>query len=87
MNKTTLMEFPCNFPVKIIGVNAQAFIDDIKTMVTKHFPDFSESEFTSQTSNQNKYVAITVTVPAKNQEMLDAFYQEVTKHPDIKMVL
>ncbi len=43
MTKTTLIEFPCNFPVKIIGVNSEVFIEEITTIVRKHFVDF-ESE-------------------------------------------
>jgi putative lipoic acid-binding regulatory protein len=87
MTKTTLMEFPCNFPVKIIGTNSQAFLNDIKKIVMKHFSDFKEDDLAHKSSQQSTYLAITVKVLAQNQEMLDAFYQDVTKHPDIKMVL
>lgn len=87
MTKSTLMEFPCLFPVKIIGTNSTQFLDEIKQIVLKHFPDFDPKNLSHKVSDKNNYLAITVSVLAKNQESLDAFYREITQHPDIKMVL
>lgn len=86
-DKKTLLEFPCLFPVKIIGTNGPAFQEEVHEIVLKHFPDFDKKDLNSNASKNNQYIAITVTVFAINQEMLDAFYQEITKHPDMKMVL
>lgn len=87
MTQTTLMEFPCNFPVKIIGINSLVFIGDVKSITIKHFPNFKDEDLTHKISEKNNYLAITAIVYAENQMMLDAYYQELTKHPDIKMVL
>jgi len=87
MTKTTLIEFPCLFPIKIIGINSQQFIDEIKGIVFNHFPHFSDEFFTYTESKQNNYVAITVTVLATDQTMLDNFYKEISQHPSVKMVL
>ena len=87
MNKTTLIEFPCLFPVKIIGLNNDFFIDEIKEIVLKHAPNFQDCDFSHKLSEKNNYLAITVRILALNQEMLDEFYQDVTKHPHVKMVL
>ncbi|MDR3442337.1 MAG: DUF493 domain-containing protein [Legionella sp.] len=87
MTKTTLMEFPCHFPIKIMGTNTPAFLDEIKAIATAHFPEIELDAVTSKHSKAGNYLAITVTVYAENQEMLDAFYRDITKHPEIKMVL
>jgi hypothetical protein len=87
MAKTTLIEFPCLFPVKIIGLNTQLFIDEIKQITKKHFLDFDEQNFSQKLSQKNNYLAISVKVYAQNQESLDAFYQEITKHEQVRMVL
>ncbi len=87
MTKQTLMEFPCDFPVKIIGNNSEFFLEDIKKIVLQHFPDFELNHLKHKLSENNNYLAITATVHALNQDMLDSFYQDLTKHPDIKMVL
>jgi putative lipoic acid-binding regulatory protein len=88
MEKTTLLEFPCQFPIKIIGSNSPTFLSEIKEIIVKHFPDFNDEVALSQKmSQENKYMAISIEVLAKNQETLDEFYKDVCKHPDIKMVL
>lgn len=87
MTKETLLEFPCDFPVKIIGTNSPNFLKEIEGIVKKHVPNFKEDQLKQNLSQKGNFLAITVTVLAENQEMLDALYKELTKHPDIKMVL
>lgn len=87
MTRTTLIEFPCDFPVKIIGTNCDNFLAEIKQITIKHFPDFKDDSLTHKISEKSNYLAATVTVYAVNQSMLDAFYQDLTKLPNVKMVL
>ena len=87
MNKTTLIEFPCNFSVKIIGSNTNSFFEEIYAIVQAHFPNAEHHSLTKNLSQKSNFLAITATVYVENQEMLDNFYRELTKHPDIKMVL
>lgn len=87
MKNNSLIEFPCNFPIKIIGVNTSEFLNEITSIIFNHFPDLDSSALTHKSSQQSNYLAITVTVIAKNQSMLDAFYIEINQHPDVKMVL
>jgi putative lipoic acid-binding regulatory protein len=83
----TLMEFPCEFPIKIIGNNTEAMKTAITEITCRHFVTFVPETIEFKNSAKGNYLAITVTVLAENQEMLDAFYREVTQHPEIKMVL
>ncbi|CAM2910274.1 YbeD family protein [Legionella worsleiensis] len=87
MTNKSIIEFPCDFPVKIIGINSDVFLEEIKTIVNVHFPAFDHKNLTHKVSEKSSYLAITVTVCATNQEMLDSFYQDLTKHPHVKMVL
>ena len=81
------MEFPCSFAVKVIGVDSPIFLEDIKKIVLNHFPNFELGSLVYKESGNKNYLAITATVLATSQEMLDLFYQELTRHPDVKMVL
>lgn len=87
MTKPTLIDFPCRFSVKIIGVNAPLFMEEITEITCKHFPQFNHNDLKKNQSQKSNYLALTVTVYVLNQDMLDAFYQEVTKHKDVRMVL
>lgn len=85
--KTSLIQFPCHFPIKIIGNNSADFAREIKAITHRFFPETPDSSILFQESQQARYLSITVTVYVHDQATLDAFYQELTKHPDIKMVL
>ncbi|CZG05430.1 TPA: DUF493 domain-containing protein [Legionella pneumophila] len=87
MTKTTLIEFPCYFPIKIIGINSELLLNEIRQIVINHFPTFKNEHLTHKTSEQDKYLAITVTVYAENQISLDGLYQDLSQHPAVKMVL
>lgn len=87
MTKGSLIEFPCDFPIKIVGINSDDFFDAIKEIVYTHFPDCDDTRFAHTLSGKNNYMAITVTVVATSQPMLDALYQALTNHPHVKMVL
>ncbi|WP_454780861.1 HP0495 family protein [Legionella sp. WA2022007384] len=87
MEKTTIIEFPCYFPIKVIGNNSTVFLEEIREITVTHFPNITEDALTHKMSKDSNYLAITVTVYAENQDMLDAFYRAITQHPDVKMVL
>lgn len=85
--KQSLIEFPCDFLIKIIGNNHAAFELEIINIAKKHFPDTKDAAITTQLSQQGNYLSISITVFATDQDTLDALYRELTQHPDIKMVL
>ena len=87
MTKETLMEFPCNFPLKIIGKARPTFLQEITAIIRMHYPLTQDSEITSQMSKTGNYQSITAVVYAADQLTLDALYQDLSRHPDIHMVL
>lgn len=87
MTTQSLMEFPCNFTIKIIGTHSEIFLNEILQIIKTHFPEFDPSTLVSKSSKESNYLALSATVTALNQKMLDSLYQDLTKHPDVKMVL
>ncbi len=83
----SLIQFPCDFPIKIIGKKTELFATEINQITRKHFPNTSDEAIIYQESQYGNYVSLTITVFVHDQQSLDGLYQELTKHPDIKMVL
>lgn len=83
----TLMEFPCDFQLKIIGKHSALFTKEILSIARKHFPDLKDTAVSSRPSQHGRFLAISLNVYVQDQNTLDALYLELTKHPDIKMVL
>ncbi|CDZ78345.1 hypothetical protein BN59_02655 [Legionella massiliensis] len=86
-NNESQIQFPCHFPIKIIGTNTATFAEEITTITRKHFPETPDNAIVRQESTKANYLSITVTIYVHTQETLDELYRELTKHPDIKMVL
>lgn len=86
-DEQSLLQFPCDFPVKIIGSSTSNFISDITAIILNHYPTTLPEKITHKPSDKGNFTAITVIVHAIDKPGLDAFYMDLTQHPDIKMVL
>ena len=87
MKPETLLEFPCDFPLKIMGAASADFAQVIAAVVVRHAPDFDSASMEMRPSKAGKYLALTCTVRATSQAQLDALYRELTSHPMVRVVL
>ena len=83
----SLIEYPCEFPLKIFGLQQGGFARAVLEVVGKHDPEFAASSMEMRTSKNARYVSLTCTVHATSREQLDALYQDLCDHPLIVMVL
>ena len=86
MNKRSAMTFPCEFPIKVMGLNTEKFPSTIKAIIRKHVHS-DEIAYSSQLSSGDKFISITATFTAHSKEQLDALYQELNDHTLVKMTL
>lgn len=82
-----LLTFPCHFPIKVIGNHTEEYIAQVIQLTQKHFPDFAEASVKKQLSKNKLFISLTITVYALDKQTLDALYQDLSAHPDSKMVL
>ena len=80
-------EFPCDFPLKVMGFTADDFDALVVAIVRKHVNDLREGAIAAKQSRNGKYVSITVTIQAQSQAQLDGIYTELSRHERILMVL
>jgi putative lipoic acid-binding regulatory protein len=83
----TLLEFPCDFPIKIMGASREGLAQAILAVVVKHAPDFDGATMEMRASKAGKYLSFTCTVRAVSKAQLDALYRELSSHPWVKVVL
>ncbi|MDD5405093.1 MAG: DUF493 domain-containing protein [Sulfuricella sp.] len=86
-NPETLLEFPCAFPVKIVGRMEDGFAAALVEVVLRHAPDFDAASVTMKTSSSNKYLSLTCTINATSKRQLDELYREISAHPLVVMAL
>ncbi|RTL52283.1 MAG: DUF493 family protein [Rhodocyclaceae bacterium] len=87
MADETLLEFPCDFPLKIMGATRDGFAQAVVEVVIKHAPDFDAASVEMRPSKAGNYLSLTCTVRATSKAQLDALYMELTGHPWVKIVL
>jgi putative lipoic acid-binding regulatory protein len=83
----SLIDYPCDFPIKIFGQSQQGFVQAVIEVVSHHDPDFQAGTIEMKSSSKARYVSLTCTVRATSREQLDALYQELCDHPMVVMVL
>ena len=83
----SLLEFPCDFPIKVMGRKQPGFAQAVTDIVMKHAPDFDPATVGMRPSRQGRYLSVTCVVRATSREQLDALYRELCDHPAVVMVL
>ena len=87
IERETLLEFPCKFPIKAMGLNDYGFQDMVERIVLAHAENFPDEPVTTNLSESGKYLSVTVTVNAQSREQLDNIYQDLTDCEHIKIAL
>ena len=83
----SLLTFPCEFPMKVMGRREDGFAQLVSEIVMRHAPDFDPATIEMRSSKQGRYLSLTVTINARSREQLDALYQALCDHPMVVMVL
>ena len=86
-NDATLLTFPTDFPIKIMGENREGFAEAMIELVQGHAPDFKAETLEMRASSSGKYLSLTCTIRATSKAQLDALYREITAHPWVSMAL
>ncbi|MFN8770103.1 MAG: YbeD family protein [Neisseriaceae bacterium] len=88
MNKESLMQFPCLFPIKVMGINQSALISEVVAIISSYCRDFKpDVDITIKPSRKGNYISITATIVAQSQEQLDNIYIALNKHKLVKVTL
>jgi putative lipoic acid-binding regulatory protein len=83
----SLIEYPCDFPLKVMGKTQAGFAQTVLAIVQSHAPDFDGSTMEMKTSKGGKYLSVTCVIRATSRQQLDALYQTLCDHPMVVMVL
>jgi uncharacterized protein len=82
-----VFEFPCDFPIKIMGAARDDFVRAILAVVQAHAPDFDSTAAQVRASGKGNYLALTCTIRAQSREQVDNLYRDLTSHPYVQIVL
>ncbi len=83
----SLIEYPCAFPIKVMGAHAEGFVEAIVAVARRFDPGFDASTVETRVSRGGNYLGITITVTATSRAQLDELYRTLSTHPMVKVVL
>ncbi len=85
--ESSLIEYPCPFPIKVMGANVEGFSEAVMHIARQFDPSLDVASVESRLSKGGKYLGVTVTVTATSREQLDDLYRAMSSHPLVKVVL
>jgi len=87
VSEDSLLSFPCDIPVKVLGRNLDAFRVAASDIVRSHYGVLSDDRIAEQLSRNSSFLSLTFTVHATSRAQIDALYQALTANDDVLMVL
>ena len=83
----TLLEFPCEFPIKAMGPAEPDFVLHVLALVREHAPEVGDDSVATSASRRGTYVSVTVNVTASSKAQLDAIYRSLNADRRVVMTL
>ncbi len=81
------LEFPVEYPVKIIGKDEDHFDAFVFELLQKHVPELTRSDLIIRRSDQEKYMAVSAKFTAQSRAQVDALYDDIKQHKRILVAL
>jgi putative lipoic acid-binding regulatory protein len=85
--RESLIEYPSQFPIKVMGPKADGFVHAITAIARQFDPGFDAATIELRDSKAGNYLGITITITATSREQLDELYRTLSSHPMVKVVL
>ena len=82
-----IFKFPCEYPIKVFGINQPNLIDTICSIVENYVGKLHENQFSIKNSSKGKYVSITIRIIATSRKQLDSINEDLQKCPLVSYLL
>lgn len=83
----SLLEFPCDFPIKMMGRDQPEFRDAALGVIERHAGAVPDDAVKESSSREGRFLSITVTIRATSQQQLDDIYRELSSHEQVLVAL
>jgi hypothetical protein len=83
----TAFEFPCQFPLKVMGSHDESFEAEVLALIRDHVGEPGEAAIERRASRNGRYLSLTVTFTATSKAQLDALYRDLHASDKVVMTL
>ena len=81
------IEFPCEYPIKVLGRRSDQFRGIVLEVFQRHAPGFDEACITVRDSSKGTFTAMTVTITATGPDQLQALHEDLMATGHVQMVI
>lgn len=81
------IEFPCDYPIKILGDACENFSEIMVEVVKRHAPDLDITKISLRESSKGRFHSLTVTIIATGKPQLESIFTDLKATGIVKMVL
>ena len=81
------IEFPCNYPIKVVGRRCEQFNESVLTIFERHAPDFDAEAITVKSSSGGKFISLTIVIEASGVAQLEALHKDLMATGLVSMVI
>lgn len=82
-----IIEFPCDYPIKIMGDNHASFTERVVATVRRHAPELPDDKVSWRESRNGNYISVTVVIRAEGEEQLKRLHAELKADQWVRLVL
>lgn len=81
------IEFPCDYPVKVMGENAEDFVALVVEIGQRHAPEVTHEHVSVRESGRGRWVSVTLTIRATGEPQLAALFEDLKASGRVRLVL
>ena len=81
------IEFPCDYPIRVLGDASEQFIDQVFSIMQQHAPEISRDKVKTRPSRKGTFVSVHIIIRATGEQQLSAIHRDLQRHPAVKMVI
>ena len=81
------LQFPMEFPLKVMGKNEPSFTETIADVLGRHIADFDPKTMDVRHSKGGNYLSLTATFTAHSRKQLDDLYRELSALPQVSYLI
>ncbi len=81
------IEFPCAYPIKVLGRDVESFQPAVIAIFEEHAPGFDRETISIRGSSKGRFIALTVTITATGKDQLEALHRDLMATGLVQMVL
>ena len=83
----TSLEFPCCYPLRIIGLTDKDFPSRVSSIIKQHAPSFTGSSLEIRESRNSRFMSVRVSLQAQSASQVKSICEDLMADRSVKLVI